>query len=171
MVNSSSAEITIEKLRSIFATLGLPQILVTDNGPQFTSGILHNLPRKRNQKCDIFAIPSLNQWIGGKNCFLEGMRWQKSGSTETHVAMFLFAYRNTPHSTTGASPTVMMFNRPLRCRLDLLKPNIENTIQGQQIQQQLNHDIHSKDRKFQINDTVFVENFGHGSKWLAGTIE
>ena len=42
-----------------------------------------------------------------------------------------------PHSTTGISPTVMMFNRPLRCRLDLLKPNIEKTAQGQQIQQQL----------------------------------
>ena len=47
MVNSSSAEITIEKITSIFATLGLPQILVTDNGPQFTSGILHNLARKK----------------------------------------------------------------------------------------------------------------------------
>ena len=37
VVNSSSAEVTIEKIRATFATLGLPQILVTDNGPQFTS--------------------------------------------------------------------------------------------------------------------------------------
>ena len=37
IVNSSSAEVTIEKMRATFATLGLPQILVTDNGPQFTS--------------------------------------------------------------------------------------------------------------------------------------
>ena len=68
----------------------------------------------------------------------------------------------------------MMFNRPLRCHLDLIKPNIESiesTVQGRQMQQQFNHDIHSKDRKFQIKDTVFVENFSHGSKWLAGTIE
>ena len=37
VVNSSSAQTTIEKMRTTFATLGLPQILVTDNGPQFTS--------------------------------------------------------------------------------------------------------------------------------------
>ena len=65
----------------------------------------------------------------------------------------------------------MMFNRPLRCHLDLLKPDIGATVQNRQIQQQLNHDVHSEDRKFQISDTVFVENFGHGSKWLAGIIE
>ena len=40
----------------------------------------------------------------------------------------------------------MMFKKPLRCHLDLLKPNIEETVQAQQIQQQLNYDIHSKDR-------------------------
>ena len=91
------------------------------------------------------------------------MRQKKTGSIETCIAKFLFAYRNTPQSTTSVSPAVMMFKRPLRCHLDLLKPNIEETVQARHIQQQLNHDIHSKDRKFQINDTVFVENFGHGS--------
>ena len=65
----------------------------------------------------------------------------------------------------------MMFKRPLKCHLDLLKLNIEETIQARQIQQQLNHDIHSKDQKFQINDSVFAENLGHGSKWLEGIVE
>ena len=69
------------------------------------------------------------------------MRSQKTGSVETRVARFLFAYRNTPQSTTGISPAVMMFNRPLRCHLDLLKPA---TIQERQFQQ-LNHDVRSKD--------------------------
>ena len=95
------------------------------------------------------------------------MRSQKTGSVETRVARFLFAYRNTPQSTTGISPAVMMFNRPLRCHLDLLKPA---TIQERQFQQ-LNHDVRSKDWEFQIDDKVFVDNFGQGSKWLAGIMD
>ena len=174
IVNSSSAEVTIEKIRATFATLGLPQILVTDNGPQFISEQFAQFAKNNGIKHVTSSPyhPSTNGLAERTvQTFKEGIRRQKTGSIETRVARFLFGYRNTPHSTSGVSPAVMMFNRPLRCQLDLLKPNIEETVQGRQMQQQLNHDIHSKDRKFQINDTVFVENFGHGSKWLAGTIE
>ena len=174
VVNSSSAEVTIEKMRATFATLGLPQILVTDNGPQFTSVQFAQFTKNNGIKhvTSLPYHPSTNGLAERTvQTFKEGMRWQKIGFIETCVARFLFAYRNTPQSSTGVSPAVMMFNRSLRCHLDLLKPNIEETVQGRQIQQQLNHDTHSKDRKFQINDTVFVENFGHGSKWLAGIID
>ena len=56
MVNSSSAEITIEKIRSIFATLGLPQILVTDNGPQFKSGHFTQFTNKKGIK-NVTSLP------------------------------------------------------------------------------------------------------------------
>ena len=148
--------------------------MVTDNSPQFTSiefaqftknnGIKHVTSSPYHPSTNGLAERTVQT-------FKEGIRQQKIGSIETRVARFLFAYRNTPQSTTGVSLAVMMFNRPLRCHLDLLKPNIEETVQGRQIQQQLNHNIHSKDWKFQINGTVFVENFGHGSKWFAGTID
>ena len=174
MVNSSSAQITIEKMRTTFATLGFPQILVTDNGPQFTSSKFSQFTKNNGIKHVTSSLyhPSTNGLAERTvQTFKEGMRRQKTGSIETRVARFLYVYRNTPQSTTGVSPAVMMFNRPLRCHLDLLKPDIGATVQNQQIQQQLNHDVHSKGRKFQISDIVFVENFGHGSKWLAGIIE
>ena len=37
-VNSASTETTIEKLGATFATHGLPEMLVSDNGFVFTSG-------------------------------------------------------------------------------------------------------------------------------------
>ena len=36
-VNNATSTITIDQLRSIFATHGLPEMLVTDNGTVFTS--------------------------------------------------------------------------------------------------------------------------------------
>jgi transposase InsO family protein len=38
VVSSTSSAATIDKLRSAFATHGLPQTIVSDNGPAFTSG-------------------------------------------------------------------------------------------------------------------------------------
>ena len=36
-VSSPNSSQTIEKLRRMFATHGLPEVIVSDNGPQFTS--------------------------------------------------------------------------------------------------------------------------------------
>ena len=174
VVNSTSAEVTIKKMRATFATLGLPQILVTDNAPQFTSAQFAQFTKNNGIKHVTSSPyhPSTNGLAERMvQTFKEGMRQQKTGSIETRTARFLFAYRNTPQSTTGVSPAVMMFKRPLRCHLDLLKPNIEETVQARQIQQQLNHDIHSKDQKFRINNTEYVENFAQESKWLEGIVE
>ena len=132
VVTSSYTQSTIEKMRTIFATLGLPQILVTDNGPQFTSSEFSQFTKNNGIK-HITSSPYHPTTNGlaerTVQTFKEGMRRQKTGSVETCVARFLFAYRNTPQSTTGISPPVMMFNRPLRCHLDLLKPDIGATIQ------------------------------------------
>ena len=133
VVNSSSAEVTIEKMRATFATLGLPQILVMDNGPQFTSAQFAQFTKNNGIKHVTSSPyhPSTNGLAERMvQTFKERTRWQKTGSIEIRIARFLFAYCNTPQSTTGVSPAVMLFKRPLRCYLNLLKPNIEETVQA-----------------------------------------
>ena len=39
MNNDTTAEKTIEILRSLFSRFGLPNQIVSDNGPQFISGV------------------------------------------------------------------------------------------------------------------------------------
>ena len=36
-MSSNTAQATVQQLRKIFATHGLPQMIVSDNGPQFVS--------------------------------------------------------------------------------------------------------------------------------------
>jgi len=38
IVNSATSAVTIQKLRSMFVTHGLPRMVVSDNGSVFTSG-------------------------------------------------------------------------------------------------------------------------------------
>ena len=42
-------------------------------------------------------------------------------SLSTLISKYLFAYRNSPHCSTGDSPAQRLFGRNLRSRLDLLK--------------------------------------------------
>ena len=47
-----------------------------------------------------------------------------SGSLTMKLSRFLITYR-TPSSTTGVSPAELFMKRPLRTRLDLLRPSIQ----------------------------------------------
>lgn len=46
IMSNMTAAVTTEKLRSIFATHGLPDTVVTDNGPTFTSEVFKELMEK-----------------------------------------------------------------------------------------------------------------------------
>ena len=59
----------------------------------------------------------------------------KSGTLSDKIARFLFAYRNTPHSTTGVSPAELLMGRKLRSPLDLLKPDLHFRVEGRQEKQ------------------------------------
>ena len=55
-VPSPSAEATVKCLRSIFASHGLPDVIVSDNGPAFTSA-QYKLFLSRNGVRPIFVPP------------------------------------------------------------------------------------------------------------------
>ncbi len=49
-------------------------------------------------------------------------------SMQQKLDNFLLVYRNTPHCTTNESPSRLFMGRPLRMRLDAVKPNLESTV-------------------------------------------
>ena len=46
VLQSTSAGITVEKLRTIVATKGISEIVVSDNDPQFVTGVPSNVVRR-----------------------------------------------------------------------------------------------------------------------------
>ena len=61
-------------------------------------------------------------------------------SHSQRLASFLLSYRSTPHITTHENPEWTCFlKRKLRTRLDLLCPDVNNTIHNKQAKQKKNH--------------------------------
>ena len=61
--------------------------------------------------------------------------------------------------------------RKLKSRLDLLKADTGRRVRRKQEEQKGQHDVYAQERSFKIGEPVNVTNYGHGEKWLQGTIE
>ena len=170
-MHGATSQATIEKLRQSFATHGLPEIIVTDNGSNFTSAEFEEFLRLNGIKHVRSAPfhPSSNGLAErAVQSFKAGMKRMNGGTVETKLSRFLMTYRITPHSTTGLSPAQMLMNRQPRTRLDLVRPDIQRRVNNRQYAQKENHDQHAKPRLFNVGDPIYVENFAQGPRWLAG---
>ncbi|XP_060068314.1 uncharacterized protein K02A2.6-like [Ylistrum balloti] len=103
---------TIEVLRWLFASYGLPDVIVSDNGPQcisseFEQFIIKNVVKHTlvppyhpasncaaEQSVQILKRALLKQVSNGDGQY----------SMQHRLSNFLLKYRSTPHSVTGVSP-------------------------------------------------------------------
>ena len=171
--NAATTTSTISHLRSIFATHGLPEMLVTDNASIFTSEEF-TLFTKQNGIRHVTSAPYHPASNGlaerAVQTFKEFMKKTSGDSLNTRVSRFLFQYRISPHSTTGISPAELLLGRRPRSRLDLMLPDISSQVHQKQQTQKVNHDKHSRLRTFQIGDNVQIRDFPTGTGWLPGVI-
>ena len=85
-----------------------------------------------------------------------------SGSLHEKISSFLLAYRNAPHATTNESPAKLFLGRNLRSRLDLIKPNVKDTVEKKQFENVSGYKL----PQFNIGDNVMVRDYRENSdKW------
>ena len=110
-VPSTTSETTIRKLQSIFATHGLPEMLVSDNGTAFTSAAFQEFV-KQNEIRHITSAPyhPATNWLAERavQTFKSALKQSGGSNIEAHLLQFLARYRITPHSTTGVAPAVLL---------------------------------------------------------------
>ena len=170
---NATASTVIEALRSTFARFGLPDTVVSDNGPCFISQEFRQYLQQNGIK-QITAAPYHPATNGlaerAVQVIKRGLKKVKDGSIQTRISRILFTYCITPQSTTGVSPAELLMGRRPKSRLDLLKPNVSDRVEKKQYQHKQDHDRSAKSRVFSTGQQVYVKNNGAGSVWLRGTI-
>ena len=128
-VNSATSSVTIDKMRSTFASHGLPEIVVSDSGSNFASSEFKSFLQKNGIKHITSAPyhPSTNGLVE-RALQTQGMKKQGDGSVDTNLARFLLIYRITPQSTTGESPAHSRWGRSVKSHLDLQRPDVATRV-------------------------------------------
>ena len=97
----------VQALRTIFAHGGLPEQIVSDNGPHFTSEEFKQFCRLNGIKHVLVAPyhPRSNGEVERFfKTFTQAFCAMKGEDLLKKLDQFLFSYWNTPHTTTGYSP-------------------------------------------------------------------
>jgi len=174
-MTSTTANKTIEVLRRMFAAFGLPQQIVTDNGPQFVSEEFAAFLKAngvRHSRCTPYHPASNGEAERFVRTFKEAIKASKyDGLSLSHrLQNFLLSYRTTPHSTTNVAPCELFLGRKVRTRLDLIKPDVSDRVLQSQAQQKSKHDQHARYRDMHIGQKVMVKNMRAGPTWIPGEI-
>ena len=174
MKSTTTASLIVE-LRRVFSVFGLPQQVVSDNGPQFISAEFERFMKENGVK-HVRSAPYHPSTNGLAERFVQSFKQAlKTGErrgvpSQQCLAEFLLAYRVTPHSTTNESPSKLLMGRQLRTRLDLLHPDCGSTVMEHQNQQKQHHDRKSRPRDFHVGQNVMVRNFREGPRWVQAVV-
>ncbi|XP_055632916.1 uncharacterized protein K02A2.6-like [Toxorhynchites rutilus septentrionalis] len=150
-------------LRECFARFGIPTVIVSDNGSQFTSAEFRDF-------CEEFGIvhfrtaPYHPQSNGQAERFVDTLKRSLKKivdggerSTLTALQTFLYVYRSTPSAVlSGQSPAEVMLGRKMRTTLDLLRPSSKPEI----------HPQHQPvKRSFLAGARVYAKVYSANDKW------
>jgi transposase InsO family protein len=118
-MTSTTATTTTNVLRDIFSRYGLPEIIVSDNGPQFIASEFQQFCRNNGimHRTSAAYKPSTNgqaeRVVQILKSAIEQARITKQ-DVNVVVTKSLLVYRNTPHATTGEAPSVLLMGRRLQ---------------------------------------------------------
>lgn len=133
-MESTSTKATLDKLRQIFSCFGIPEVLVSDNGPQFLSSkfqkfcVLNGIKHSRTSQHHLQSNGQVERFV---DIFKrELIKAKGEDRLEDILCKFLFTYRSTPNlATVGeVTPAEAMFESKIRIPLDNLKSNFTTTI-------------------------------------------
>ena len=126
-LSSLTSEGTITALKGIFATHGIPDLAVSDNGPQFCSQHFSSFARDWGFS-HVTSSPLYPQSNGEAERAVRTMKSLLKKNTDPYLA--ILSYRATPLQN-GLTPSELLMSRKLKTQLPVLpgtlmaKPNLE----------------------------------------------
>ena len=108
-LNDQSSSRVISVLKELFSTHGIPDIIVSDNGPQFSSDAF----RLFTTEYDFIHVTSSPKYSRANGEFERAVRMVKAPHIPISPYPALLAYRSTPLQN-GFSPSELLMGRRLR---------------------------------------------------------
>ena len=148
---------------------GLPDQLVSDNGPQFTSETFKKFGSENGFRHFTGAPhhPSINglaEWLVQN--FKKSVKADKSGRSLQHkLDRFLLSYCTSPHTTTEVSPAQLLLGLNVKTSLDLTKPDVRREVDKKLLQS-----YNSTLRSFKLNQSLWAHNYRIGPRWVHATV-
>lgn len=173
-----TSETIINKIKHIFRRHGIPEIVMSDNGPEFASNSFREFARNWNFQ-HTTSSPRYPQSNGQVERAIQTVKniMRKTKYDQSDLNIALLEYLNTPISHEIPSPAELMYNRKLRsivpCSPDLLRPNVQTEItkklNSRQQQQKINYDKRAKQLKnLSIGQKVKVR---IDNRWVPGVVK
>ncbi|XP_023210631.1 uncharacterized protein K02A2.6-like [Centruroides sculpturatus] len=166
IVPSTSANGAIKVLRKLFATHGIPTVIVSDNGTAFTSCEFRNFLNNNGIQHITTAPfhPSSNGQAERMVQFTkQALKKMKGADMGLKLARMLISQHVTPSSATGVSPAELLMGRKLRTCIDNCYPSTkEGSIEEARRK--------SPNRAFRVGDPVYVRSFNSTENWTPADI-
>ncbi|CAH8560353.1 unnamed protein product [Dicrocoelium dendriticum] len=181
---TTSTDAVVNKLRCQFARHGIPEVVVSDNGPQFVSAEFREFSRKWDFHHRLTS-PYHSQSNGKAESAVKEAKKVLTKAKETHEDPYimLLERRNTPSTEIGASPVQRLFSRRTRTLIptasNLLTPevspatSIHERLRNRMLRQKKYYDRGA--RKLQplaVGEEVWVQPVpGSEGHWRKGVIQ
>ena len=176
-LDNLSSSNTVSYMKGLFSRYGIPDEVVSDNGPQFSSGHFKSFAEDYNFK-HTTSSPHFAQSNGQAERAVQTVKNLIRKSEDPSKA--LLAYRNTPLSNEiDLSPAQIFLGRRLKTNLptaeSLLKPHpysadeIHNRLRTRQLRSKVNYDTKGTRKLDQLRNNEKVM-FQTGDTWTRGTI-
>ena len=124
---SIEAERVAEGLMEVFSRLGFPNEMLSDNGTQFTAGVMREAARLVGVR-QFYTTPyhpmangACERFNGTLKQMLRRMCQERPKDWDRYLPALLFSYREVPHASTGYSPFELMYGRVVRGPMTILK--------------------------------------------------
>ena len=126
-LKTTDTEKVAEALVDMFARVGIPNEVLSDNGPQFISDVMKEVGRLLSLR-QLKSTPYhpmcnglVEKFNGTLKLMLRRMAEERPKDWDRYISSLLFAYREAPQASTGFSPFELLYGRSVRGPLSILR--------------------------------------------------
>ena len=121
-LKSTTSSMVIEALKAIFSRHGIPEMFVSDNGPQYASGEFARFASRYNF-LHITSSPYFPQSNGCAERAVQTIKKRLKDSDDPYLTLLI--YRSTPLPWCSLSPSQLLMGRRLRANLPLVAEQLK----------------------------------------------